>query len=79
MNGLSLFSSAGIAETYFSENGIDIKVASELLPERALSGNSSDATFISIPFSEKYVSAMPALENNDNPFILLCVYIFFIF
>ena len=35
MNGLSLFSSAGIAETYFAENGIDIKVASELLPERA--------------------------------------------
>lgn len=35
MNGLSLFSSAGIAETYFSAHKIFIKVASELLPERA--------------------------------------------
>lgn len=35
LNGLSLFSSAGIAETYFSKHGINIKVACELLPERA--------------------------------------------
>jgi DNA (cytosine-5)-methyltransferase 1 len=34
MNGVSLFSSAGIAETYFKENGIDILVASELLKQR---------------------------------------------
>ena len=34
MNGLSLFSSAGIAETYFKENGIDIVVASELIKKR---------------------------------------------
>lgn len=34
MNGLSLFCSAGIAETYFKENGIDIVVASELLKKR---------------------------------------------
>lgn len=34
MNGVSLFSSAGIAETYFKENGIDIVVASELLQKR---------------------------------------------
>ena len=33
--GASLFSSAGIAETYFKELGIDIKVANELLPKRA--------------------------------------------
>lgn len=32
---LSLFSSAGIAETYFEEHGISVKVAAELLPERA--------------------------------------------
>lgn len=34
-NGLSLFSSAGIAETYFENHGIHIRVACELLPERA--------------------------------------------
>ena len=33
--GVSLFSSAGIAETYFKELGIDIRVANELLPKRA--------------------------------------------
>lgn len=31
---LSLFSSAGVAETYFNEHGVDVKVAAELLPER---------------------------------------------
>lgn len=35
IKGASLFSSAGIAETYFQEIGIDIKVANELLPKRA--------------------------------------------
>lgn len=35
INGASLFSSAGIAETYFDEASIDIKVANELLPKRA--------------------------------------------
>lgn len=34
MNGVSLFCSAGIAETYFKKNGIDILVASELLKSR---------------------------------------------
>lgn len=34
-NALSLFSSAGVAETYFEKHGIDVKVAAELLPERA--------------------------------------------
>ena len=33
-NALSLFSSAGVAETYFEKHGVDVKVASELLPER---------------------------------------------
>ncbi len=32
---LSMFSGGGIAETYFDEIGIDVKVANELLPERA--------------------------------------------
>ncbi len=32
---LSLFSSAGVAETYFEKHGIVVKVASELLPQRA--------------------------------------------
>ena len=31
---LSLFSSAGIAETYFDCHGIDVRVSAELLPER---------------------------------------------
>lgn len=35
MKGISLFSSAGIAETYFSECGIEIVGASELLQKRA--------------------------------------------
>lgn len=35
MNGLSLFSSAGIGETYLSQVGINIKVSNELLEKRA--------------------------------------------
>lgn len=31
---LSLFSSAGVAETYFDQHGVEVKVAAELLPER---------------------------------------------
>ncbi len=34
MKGLSLFSGAGIAETYFKESGIDIVVSNELLKKR---------------------------------------------
>lgn len=34
IKGASLFSSAGIAETYFEDLGIDIRVANELLPKR---------------------------------------------
>lgn len=35
MNAVSLFSGGGIAETYFEQVGIYVKVANELLPERA--------------------------------------------
>lgn len=35
MNGLSLFSNVGIAETFLYQVGVDIMVANELLPERA--------------------------------------------
>ena len=35
LKGASLFASAGIAEYYLRETGIDICVANELLPERA--------------------------------------------
>ncbi len=35
INGISLFSSAGIAETYFKEAKIDIKIANEIIPKRA--------------------------------------------
>lgn len=34
LNALSLFSSAGIAETYLHQHGIHVRVAAELLPER---------------------------------------------
>ena len=35
INALSMFSGGGIGETYFEEIGIHVKVANELLPERA--------------------------------------------
>lgn len=35
MNALSLFSGAGLAETFFEKHNIKVKVACELLPERA--------------------------------------------
>ena len=35
MNGLSLFSSAGIGETYFKDVGVNIVVANELIECRA--------------------------------------------
>lgn len=35
LKALSLFSSVGLAETYFEENGIDLRVANELIPNRA--------------------------------------------
>ena len=34
-NALSMFASAGVAETYFAKHGVVVKVASELLPQRA--------------------------------------------
>ena len=35
LKGLSLFSSAGIAETYYKDIGIDIVIANELIQRRA--------------------------------------------
>ena len=35
LNGMSLFASGGIGETYVEDIGIHIKVANELLAERA--------------------------------------------
>jgi len=35
MNGVSLFSNVGIAETYLANSGINIVVANELLEKRA--------------------------------------------
>lgn len=35
LRGLSLFANVGIAEAYFPQMGVDIRVANELLPERA--------------------------------------------
>lgn len=35
LRGVSLFANVGIAETYLEDIGIDIKVANELIPERA--------------------------------------------
>ena len=34
IKGVSMFSSAGIAETYFEKLGINIVLANELLPKR---------------------------------------------
>lgn len=34
LKAISLFSSAGVAETYFEKHGIHVKVAAEILPER---------------------------------------------
>lgn len=36
INALSLFAGGGIAETYFESVGIHVKIANELLPERAM-------------------------------------------
>ncbi len=36
LRALSLFSSAGVAETYFEKHGVNVRVACELLHERAL-------------------------------------------
>lgn len=36
MNGLSLFANVGIAETYLKDVGINIVIANEIIPERAL-------------------------------------------
>ena len=35
MNGISLFSGAGIGETYLDDIGINIVVANEIVPRRA--------------------------------------------
>ena len=35
LRGLSLFANVGIAEAYLKDLGVDIKIANELLPERA--------------------------------------------
>ena len=35
LNGVSLFSNVGLAETFLSELGIDIVLANELIKERA--------------------------------------------
>ena len=35
LNGLSLFSSVGLAETYFKDYDIDVKIANELTDVRA--------------------------------------------
>ena len=35
LRGLSLFANVGIAEAYFPKMGVDIRIANELLPERA--------------------------------------------
>ena len=36
MIGISMFSSAGIAETYLGKIGIKIRLANEIIPMRAL-------------------------------------------
>lgn len=57
LNGISLFSSCGIGETYFKDTGIDILVANELLEKRAnlYKALYPDATVICGDISDKNV------------------------
>lgn len=73
-NALSLFSSAGVAETYFEKHGIHVKVAAELLPERAsfyqhlypktkmMQGDITDGTF--------FKSVLSAAKKDKCDFLI---------
>lgn len=74
LRALSMFSNVGLAETYFEECGVDVKVANELLPERSrfyshlypkvnmINGDITD--------SETFEKVMSAAENAKVDFIM---------
>ena len=74
LKALSLFCNVGLAETYFKEMGIDVKVANELLPERSrfYSHLYPDVNMINgdITDSETFVKVMVAAKNADVDFIM---------
>ena len=70
MNGLSLFSSAGIGELYLKQIGIDIKVANELIKRRAelYSKIHKNSEIIHGDITDKkvYKEAISWVEENTN-------------
>ena len=74
IKGASLFSSAGIAETYFKEAGIDIVVANELLPKRAQLYSyfypSADMVCGDITQASVFTKVKNKIKQNDCKFLL---------
>lgn len=74
MNGLSLFASAGIGETYFKDVGINIVVANELIEKRAnlykQISPETDVVCGDITDKKIYNSIISKAQANDVKFIL---------
>ena len=74
LNALSLFSSAGIAETYLHRHGIHVKVAAELLPDRVkfYQHMYPDTTAIvgDLTDSATYEAVISAARQNECDFII---------
>lgn len=74
LKALSLFCNVGLAETYFKEIGIDVKVANELLPERSrfYSHLYPDVNMINgdITDSATFEKVMAAAEDAAVDFIM---------
>ena len=74
MNGLSMFSGGGIAETYFQKAGIYIKVANEVISERAAfySLNHPDTIMVSGDITDQNVfnDVIRLSKENKVDFIL---------
>lgn len=72
INGLSLFSNVGIAETYLKDSGIDIKVANELLEDRAKFYKHlyPDCLMIQGDIYEKFNEILNAAKKNNCKFLM---------
>lgn len=72
INGLSLFSNVGIAETYLSDIGINIKVANELVEERAnfYKHLYPDCNMICGDIYEKFDEILKSARENDCQFLI---------
>ena len=72
MKGVSLFSSAGIAEIYLKELGIDMVVANELLPKRAMLHEwlYPNCKMIVGDIKEKFSQIYDEVKLNDCKFLL---------